>query len=128
MVKISFNSADSAPAPAPQGPDLRMTDAAATRLTAILAKHSAAYLRITVKGGGCNGYSYKFDLAEESNSDDQHVVNETHPNTTVLIDPASFKLLKGAVLDFEDTLEASQFIIKNPNAKSSCGCGNSFGL
>jgi len=129
MVKISFNDAPETAAPVvPTGPDLRMSDAAANRLAIVLAKHDAPYLRITVKGGGCNGYSYFFDLSQEANDNDQHVTNPLQPQVAVVIDPASFKLLRGATLDFEDTLEASQFIINNPNAKSSCGCGNSFGL
>jgi iron-sulfur cluster insertion protein len=82
-------------------------------------------LRVAVEGGGCSGFQYQMDLVETSNSDDLMVSHDGH---SALIDPVSVPFLKGSVVDFVDELAGAQFVIKNPNASSSCGCGVSFSI
>jgi iron-sulfur cluster insertion protein len=98
---------------------------AARRLNAILKGEEGAALRISVKGGGCSGFQYSFDV-EKSRADDDIVV--TRDGATVLVDPVSLEMLNGAELDFVDDLMGQSFRVKNPNAVSSCGCGVSFAV
>jgi iron-sulfur cluster insertion protein len=98
---------------------------AARRLNAILGADDGAALRISVKGGGCSGFQYAFDI-EMTRADDDFVV--TRDGATVLVDPVSLEMLKGAELDFVDDLMGQSFRVKNPNAVSSCGCGVSFAV
>ena len=88
------------------------------------AKTGAA-LRISVKGGGCSGFQYAFDI-EKTRADDDVAV--TRDGATVLVDPVSLEMLKGAELDFVDDLMGQSFRVKNPNAVASCGCGVSFSV
>jgi iron-sulfur cluster assembly protein len=103
---------------------------AAKRLSLILARpeNKGKFLRISVKGGGCNGYSYYMKLDKQKRTDDLRIQHEDLPNGEVRLDAESAHLLNGSTLDFLETAEAHQFIIQNPKAKSACGCGNSFGL
>ena len=133
MVKISFEDFGEPVAPTNDstvGLNLQLTDAAAAQIQKIIAKKDkeGLRLRVSVHGGGCNGFSYSFELTEEQKENDHHIMNENYATIEVLVDPESFKMLKGSTIDFEETLEASQFIVKNPNAASSCGCGNSFSV
>ena len=80
-------------------------------------------LRVFVTGGGCSGFQYGFTFDEVTNDDDTAVVKN---GVTVLIDPMSYQYLVGAEIDYSEGLEGSQFVIKNPNATSTCGCGSSF--
>jgi iron-sulfur cluster assembly accessory protein len=96
---------------------------AARRLNAILKGEQGAALRISVKGGGCSGFQYAFDV-DRTRADDDVVV--TRDGATLLVDPVSLELLKGAELDFVDDLMGQAFKVKNPNAVASCGCGVSF--
>jgi iron-sulfur cluster assembly accessory protein len=98
---------------------------AARRLNAILQGEEGAALRISVKGGGCSGFQYSFDI-DKTRADDDVVV--TRDGATVLVDPVSLEMLKGAELDFVDDLMGQSFRVKNPNAVSSCGCGVSFSV
>ena len=98
---------------------------AAKRLNAILKGEEGAALRISVKGGGCSGFQYSFDV-DRSRADDDVAV--TRDGATVLVDPVSLELLKGAELDFIDDLMGQSFRVKNPNAVASCGCGVSFSV
>ena len=82
-------------------------------------------LRLQVKGGGCSGFQYKFELDEAPQDDD--LIIEQGP-ARVFVDPASLDLLAGGQLDFSDELMGSYFSVRNPNAKSSCGCGTSFSV
>lgn len=82
-------------------------------------------LRIAVSGGGCSGFQYGFTLDEVTNEDDT-VLNKN--GVQLLIDPMSIQYLMGAEIDYEDGLEGSQFVIKNPSATSTCGCGSSFSM
>jgi iron-sulfur cluster insertion protein len=98
---------------------------AARRLNAILKAEGGAALRISVKGGGCSGFQYAFDI-ERSRAEDDFVA--TRDGATVLVDPVSLEMLKGAELDFVDDLMGQSFQVKNPNAVASCGCGVSFAV
>jgi iron-sulfur cluster assembly accessory protein len=103
-----------------------MTDRAATRVSAILTKERpGSALRISVKGGGCSGFSYAFDIGSDRTADD--IVLERN-GAVVLIDPISIEYMKGAVIDFVDDLMGQSFRIENPMATSGCGCGTSFSL
>ena len=76
-------------------------------------------------GGGCSGFQYGFAFEEGVNEDDTPIVTD---GVTLLVDPMSMQYLMGAEIDFEDGLEGSRFVIRNPNATSSCGCGSSFSM
>ena len=80
-------------------------------------------LRVFVSGGGCSGFQYGFTFEETVNEDDTQVVKDT---VTLLVDPMSLQYLTGAEIDYQDNVQGSQFVIKNPGAKSTCGCGSSF--
>src|ERR1700733_10244970 len=96
---------------------------AARRLNTILKGDQSAALRISVKGGGCSGFQYSFDVDRSRAEDDVAV---TRDGATLLVDPVSLEMLKGAELDFVDDLMGQSFRVKNPNAVASCGCGVSF--
>ncbi len=105
---------------------VELTDAAANRISAILARETGKNaLRVSVEGGGCSGFSYKFDLVGERNGDDIAVEKN---GATVLIDELSLIYMGGSVIDFVDDLMGQSFQIKNPNAVASCGCGTSFSI
>lgn len=87
--------------------------------------NTALKLRIYVTGGGCSGFQYGFAFDETVNEDDMQVEKN---GVTLLIDAMSFQYLAGAEVDYEEGLEGSRFLIKNPNATSSCGCGSSFSM
>jgi len=129
MIKINFDEPTPAPTPEKQasGLDLRMTDDAALRLQKLIVaeKTPNLCLRISVNGGGCGGFSYAFKFDANRQTDDVII---THLGATLLVDPISHGFLKGAVFDYVETIESAQFVIKNPNATSSCGCGNSFSM
>jgi iron-sulfur cluster insertion protein len=106
---------------------ITITDSAARRIAALKAQEAAegAFLRIAVSGGGCSGFQYGLSLDEDTNPDD--VVFE-HGGIRVVVDEVSLDLLNGAEVDFVEDLMGASFQIKNPNAASSCGCGNSFSI
>jgi len=104
--------------------EVTMSEAAAQRIADILASESGkTALRVSVEGGGCSGFSYKFDLAETPEEDD--FVLE-RGNARVLIDSLSLVYMGGSQIDFVDNLMGQSFQINNPNAVASCGCGTSF--
>jgi iron-sulfur cluster insertion protein len=82
-------------------------------------------LRTFVQGGGCSGFSYGFTLDEEQNEDDFEIVLDEFK---VLVDALSMQYLQGASIDYKEELSGSQFVISNPNAQSTCGCGSSFSV
>ena len=103
-----------------------LSSAAADRLKAISAKEGRPLmLRVAVEGGGCSGFQYKFDLVETAEADDLKVERD---GAAALVDEMSLELLKGSEIDFVEELAGSQFRVRNPNAKSSCGCGVSFSI
>lgn len=105
---------------------VELTDAAAKRITQILAREPGkTALRVAVEGGGCSGFSYTFDLVESRNADDVAIEKD---GATVLIDELSLIYMGGSVIDFVDDLMGQSFQIRNPNAVASCGCGTSFSV
>jgi len=103
-----------------------VTTRAATRIAEILAgEPNANMLRVSVDGGGCSGFSYKYDLVNEKNDDDLVIEGD---GATVLVDQMSLMYLSGSEIDFVDELIGASFQIKNPNATASCGCGTSFSI
>ncbi len=103
-----------------------VTDAAASRVAKIVAGEAGKIaLRVSVEGGGCSGFSYKFDLVEARNDDDVAIEKN---GATVLIDELSLVYMGGSVIDFVDDLMGQSFQIRNPNAVASCGCGTSFSV
>jgi len=106
---------------------ITISDSAARRITALKAQEAAegAFLRIAVSGGGCSGFQYGLSFDEETSPDD--VVFE-HGGIRVVVDDVSLELLNGSEVDFVEDMMGASFQIKNPNAASSCGCGNSFSI
>jgi iron-sulfur cluster assembly accessory protein len=105
---------------------VELSDAAAARISHILAGEPAKIaLRVSVEGGGCSGFSYKFDLVEDRAEDDIAIEKN---GATVLIDDLSLVYMGGSVIDFVDDLMGQSFQIRNPNAVASCGCGTSFSI
>ena len=104
---------------------LVFTDAAATKVKALIQDegNDALKLRVFVQGGGCSGFQYGFTFDENMNEDDTAVENA---GVTLLIDPMSFQYMVGAEIDYTEGLEGAQFVIRNPNATTTCGCGSSF--
>ncbi len=105
---------------------LTITERAAKRIGQILqSEGDGAMLRISVEGGGCSGFQYKFNV-ERSKADDDTVVSRDA--VVVLVDPASVPFLAGSEVDFVDDLIGASFRVSNPNATASCGCGTSFSI
>jgi iron-sulfur cluster assembly accessory protein len=103
-----------------------VTERAARRIGEILQKEPAGtMLRVSVEGGGCSGFQYKFDT-ERDRADDDIVIEKS--GATVLIDPVSLNYMAGSEIDFVDDLIGSAFKVNNPQATASCGCGTSFAL
>ncbi|QHS11038.1 iron-sulfur cluster insertion protein ErpA [Sinimarinibacterium sp. NLF-5-8] len=82
-------------------------------------------LRVFVTGGGCSGFQYGFRFEKDAEADDTRVERE---GVTLLVDPMSLQYLYGAEIDYKESVEGAQFVIRNPNADTSCGCGNSFSI
>lgn len=105
---------------------LTLTPAAAQRVAWIAEKQSKpAILRLSVEGGGCSGFQYKFDLAAAPEGDD--AVSETE-GVKLVVDPVSLELVSGSVVDFVESLGGAAFRVENPQAAAGCGCGSSFGI
>lgn len=104
---------------------LNFTDSAAAKVKELIEEEGVPglKLRVFVSGGGCSGFQYEFTFDEETNEDDTVIEKN---GVTLLIDPMSFTYLMGAEIDYMEGIEGSQFVIKNPNAQSTCGCGSSF--
>ncbi len=103
-----------------------LSDAAARCIAAILqAEKDKSAMRVSVEGGGCSGFSYKFDLVDAANADDLILEKD---NAKVLIDSLSLVYMGGSEIDFVDNLLGQSFQINNPNAVASCGCGTSFSI
>jgi len=106
---------------------ITITDKAAHRISALMKEEAdpALMLRVAVSGGGCSGFQYGFSLDNARLDDD---VLFEHAGIKVVIDPMSLELIQGAEIDFVEELVGSSFQVRNPNATSSCGCGNSFSI
>ena len=106
---------------------LVFTDAAATKVKSLIEEEGnpELKLRVFVTGGGCSGFQYGFTFDEDVAEDDTRMDKN---GVTLLIDPMSYQYLVGAEIDYKDDLEGAQFVIKNPTATSTCGCGSSFSV
>ncbi len=110
------------------GPDpIVFTDAAARKVGDLILEEQnpELKLRVFIAGGGCSGFQYGFTFDQDLQDGDMQVQNG---DVTLLIDPMSFQYLVGAEIDFKEDLQGAQFIIRNPNAQTTCGCGSSFSV
>jgi iron-sulfur cluster assembly accessory protein len=98
---------------------ITVTESATSKIADLLAENQEPYLRISVKGGGCSGFSYAFDFESKKSEDDFEI-------DKIVVDYMSMQYLQGATVDFEQKMFESAFKISNPNAKQTCGCGSSF--
>jgi iron-sulfur cluster insertion protein len=116
-----MNAAVEMPAP------LSFSDSAATKVKQLIDEEGNPdlKLRVFVQGGGCSGFQYGFTFDEVTNEDDTAMVKN---GVTLLIDSMSYQYLVGAEIDYKEDLEGAQFVIKNPNATTTCGCGSSFSV
>jgi iron-sulfur cluster insertion protein len=106
--------------------DISLTESAARRVAWIAERQSKpAILRLAVDGGGCAGFTYKFELAEEAGEEDAVSVTD---GVRLVVDPFSLELVKGSAVDFVEDLGGAAFKVTNPNAQSGCGCGSSFSV
>jgi iron-sulfur cluster assembly accessory protein len=106
--------------------DVTLSDRAARRIRALSASEGRpVMLRVAVEGGGCSGFQYQFDLVEAPEADDLRIERD---GAAALVDSVSLALLKGSEIDFVEELAGAEFRVRNPNAKSSCGCGVSFSI
>jgi iron-sulfur cluster insertion protein len=108
-------------------PSLVFTDAAAAKVGELIREESNPNLklRVFVQGGGCSGFQYGFTFDENLEEGDTRVENA---GVTLLIDPMSIQYLAGAEIDYREDIEGAQFVIRNPNAQTTCGCGSSFSM
>jgi iron-sulfur cluster insertion protein len=106
---------------------LKFTSAAASKVASLIEEEGnpGLMLRIYIQGGGCSGFQYGFTFDEEIKDGDAQVVTD---GVTLLIDPMSLQYLGGAEVDYTEGLQGSQFVIRNPNAQTTCGCGSSFAV
>ncbi len=103
-----------------------LTENAQKRVVFLLSDEpDGAFLRVSVDGGGCSGFQYKFDFDTEMTNEDKHI---EAGDARVVIDDMSLEFVEGSVLDYVETLGASHFEVKNPNATANCGCGSSFAV
>ena len=111
---------------APPTPIL-FTDSAAAKVKDLLIEEGNANLklRVFVQGGGCSGFQYGFTFDDDVNEDDTTLEKN---GVSLLVDPMSFQYLVGAEIDYKEDIEGSQFVIRNPNATTTCGCGSSFSV
>ena len=108
-------------------PGIIFTDAAARKVQELILeeRNPGLMLRVYISGGGCSGFQYGFTFDENNNEDDISVTND---GVTLLIDPLSFQYLMGAEVDYTENLQGARFVIRNPNASTTCGCGSSFSV
>lgn len=106
---------------------ITLTESALAKISDILAEENnpALKLRTFVQGGGCSGFSYGFTLDEIQNEDDFIIENT---GATILVDSMSMQYMQGATIDYKEEIMGSNFVIKNPNATTTCGCGSSFAI
>ena len=108
-------------------PEVGFSEAAANKLKSLISeeKNPNLKLRVFVSGGGCSGFQYGFEFDENVNDDDIKVEKN---GVTMLVDTMSAQYIAGATVDYEEGLEGSRFVVNNPNATSTCGCGASFSI
>jgi iron-sulfur cluster insertion protein len=127
MVSVNISANFGKPLNAVAEVTLQFSDAAATKAKALIAEEGNPdlKLRVFVQGGGCSGFQYGFTFDEKVNDGDIEIVKN---GVTMVIDPMSYEYLSGAEVDYKESLEGSMFVINNPNATSTCGCGSSFSM
>lgn len=110
-----------------EAPPLVFTEAAAAKVRQLILEEAnpALNLRVYITGGGCSGFQYGFTFDEAVDEGDVAV---TRDDVTLVVDPLSFQYLEGAEVDYSESLQGARFIIRNPNAATTCGCGSSFGI
>lgn len=108
-------------------PGIVFTNAAARKVQELILeeRNPDLKLRVYISGGGCSGFQYGFSFDEEQGEDDIAVRND---GVMLLVDPMSFQYLMGAEVDYSESLQGAQFVIRNPNASTTCGCGSSFSV
>jgi iron-sulfur cluster insertion protein len=118
---MTMNAVNEIPSP------LLFTESAASKVKELIDEEGTPdlKLRVFVSGGGCSGFQYGFTFDETANDDDTLIERD---GVTLLIDPMSLQYLAGAEIDYTDGLQGSQFVIRNPNATTTCGCGSSFSV
>ncbi len=106
---------------------LLFTSAAASKVRELILEEGnpALKLRVYITGGGCSGFQYGFSFDEKSDDGDIEVIRD---DVSLVVDPLSFQYLEGAEVDYSESLQGARFVIRNPNAATTCGCGSSFGL
>jgi iron-sulfur cluster insertion protein len=106
---------------------LEFSAAAAAKVRELIAEEGnpALKLRVYIQGGGCSGFQYGFEFDEQQGEDDLGIVTD---DITLVVDPLSLQYLMGAEVDYTESLHGAQFVIRNPNAKTTCGCGSSFAV
>ena len=104
---------------------LSLTASAAAKVASLITEEAnpELKLRVYISGGGCSGFQYGFSFDEQTDADDLAVQRD---GVTLIVDPLSLQYLMGAEVDYRESLQGSQFVIRNPNAKTTCGCGSSF--
>ena len=113
---------------------LYLTESAVNKVFALMEEEEnlALKLRVYITGGGCSGFQYGFAFEEKVKADDevlkQAVPEHQGKNVTLLVDPLSYQYLSDATIDYREDANGSQFVIRNPNAKTTCGCGSSFSI
>ena len=119
--QIDMSAADNAM------PGIVFTDAAARKVQELVLEEGNPdlKLRVYISGGGCSGFQYGFSFDEEQAEDDIAIDND---GVTLLVDPLSIQYLMGAEVDYTESLQGAQFVIRNPNASTTCGCGSSFSI
>jgi len=108
-------------------PDIHFSERAAGKVRALIEDEGNfdLKLRVFIAGGGCSGFSYGFTFDEDATDDDAVVEKD---GVTMVVDPMSYQYLVGATIDYKEDLQGAQFVVENPNAASTCGCGNSFAI
>jgi iron-sulfur cluster insertion protein len=122
-MSLEIVSNDAPPVPLP----LQMTAAAAAKVAELVREEGnpGLKLRVYINGGGCSGFQYGFSFDEQQAEDDLAIERN---GTTLVVDPLSLQYLMGAEIDYAESLSGAQFVIRNPNAKTTCGCGSSFSV
>ena len=104
---------------------INLSKNALVRIESVLGNSNSSKFRVYVTGGGCSGFQYGFTFDEDVADDDTIVERE---GVSLVVDPMSFQYLAGAEVDYQEGLEGSRFVINNPNATTTCGCGSSFSI
>ena len=106
---------------------MQFTQAAARKVRELMLEEGnpSLKLRVYIQGGGCSGFQYGFSFDEQSQDDDLAIETD---GVTLIVDPVSLQYLSGAEVDYSESLHGAQFVIRNPNAKTTCGCGSSFAV